>query len=190
MVVAVLALQGAFIEHENMLHKLNIDTIELRQKSDLSKRFDGLIIPGGESTVMGKLLHDLDMFDELQVRIKNGLPTFGTCAGMILLAKHLDNDNRCHLGCLDINVKRNAYGRQTGSFYIEEEFKGIGKIPMTFIRAPYISEVHNDVEVLARVNGDIVAARNKTMLVTSFHPELNESLEIHKYFINMIKDNM
>ena len=187
MVIAILALQGAFIEHIKMLEKLNVETIELRQKSDLDKHFDGLIIPGGESTVIGKLLRDLDMFDELKRRIENGLFVFGTCAGMIILAKELDNDNRTHLATLDIKVKRNAYGRQTGSFYTEDEFIGIGKIPMTFIRAPYISSVGQDVKVLATVNNNIVAARNNNQLVTSFHPELNDSLEVHKYFINMIK---
>ena len=105
---------------------------------------------------------------------------------MIILAKELDNDNRTHLATLDIKVKRNAYGRQTGSFYTEDEFIGIGKIPMTFIRAPYISSVGQDVKVLATVNNNIVAARNNNQLVTSFHPELNDSLEVHKYFINMI----
>ena len=189
MVIAVLALQGAFIEHERMLQKLGATTIELRQKSDLDLEFDGLVIPGGESTVMGKLLRELDMYDTLKERIEKGLPVFGTCAGMILLAKHIDNDSRVHLGTLDIDVKRNAYGRQTGSFYTLDEFKGIGKVPMTFIRAPYISAVHNDVEVLATVNNNIVAARNKTQLVTSFHPELNDSLEVHRYFIKMIEEN-
>ena len=188
MVIAVLALQGAFIEHENMLHKLGVETIELRKKEDLKNKFDGLIIPGGESTVIGKLLKDLDMFNELKSLIENGLPVYGTCAGMILLAKHIENDDRLHLATLDITVKRNAYGRQTGSFYTENEFNGIGTIPMTFIRAPYIVNVGKDVEVLSVVNGNIVAAKKDNQLVTSFHPELNDSLEVHKYFINMIKN--
>ena len=189
MTIAVLALQGAFIEHERMLQKVGIQTIELRQKSDLDIPIDALVIPGGESTVMGKLLKELDMYEELKSRIEKGLPVFGTCAGMILLARHIDNDARVHLGTLDINVLRNAYGRQTGSFFTQEEFKGIGQVPMTFIRAPYIKEVGQDVEVLAKVDGHIVAARNKTQLVTSFHPELNDSLEVHRYFIKMIEEN-
>lgn len=190
MVIAVLALQGAFIEHINMLHKLNVETIELRQRKDLDQHFDGLIIPGGESTVMGKLLHDLDMFDILKEEIEKGLPVFGTCAGMILLAKHIDDDPTVHLGTLDILVKRNAYGRQTGSFYTVSNFKGIGDIPMTFIRAPYIKEVYDGVDILAKVDGNIVAARKGNQLVTSFHPELNDDLSVHSYFVDIVKSNI
>ncbi len=186
MLVGVLALQGAFYEHEKALEKLQIPYFEIRQKKDAEKDFDGLIIPGGESTVIGKLLKDLDLFDILKQKIENGLCVFGTCAGLILLAKEILNDTRIHLATMDIKVKRNAYGRQISSFETIGEFKGIGKIPMIFIRAPYIEEVYNDCEVLAKVNNNIVAARNKNQLVTSFHPELSESLLVHKYFIDMI----
>ena len=185
--IAVLALQGAFIEHEKMLSSLGADTFELRQKSDLEKPFDGLIIPGGESTVQGKLLRELDMFDEIKRRINNGLPVFGTCAGLLLLAKQIENDKRLHLASMDITAVRNAYGRQLGSFYTEAEFKGLGVIPMTFFRAPYISSVGQAAEALAEVGGKIVAARQKNQLVTAFHPELNDDLRVHKYFIDMIK---
>ena len=135
--IGILALQGAFKEHKDILDKLEADSYEIRKKSDLKKRPDGLIIPGGESTVIGKLLNDLDMMEELKNMIENGIPVFGTCAGLILLAKKIENDKRIHLGCMNIEVQRNAYGRQLGSFVTEEEFKGIGKIPMVFIRAPY-----------------------------------------------------
>ena len=190
MQIAVFALQGAFIEHEQMLAKLGISTIELRQKSDLGKPFDGLIIPGGESTVQGKLLRELDMFEDLKAQIKNGLPVFGTCAGLILLAKSIKNDERTHLATMDIVAVRNAYGRQLGSFYDECEFEGIGKIPMTFIRAPYIDSVSNGVEILAKCRGNIVAARQGNQLVTSFHPELNDDLSVHQYFVEMIQKSI
>lgn len=188
MQVAVLALQGAFIEHEQMLARLGVPSIELRQRSDLEKPFDALIIPGGESTVQGKLLRSLDMFDELKSRIENGLPVFGTCAGLILLAKSVKNDDRTHFATMDIVAVRNAYGRQLGSFYDECEFGEIGKIPMTFIRAPYIESVSGDVEVLSKCEGNIIAARQGNQLVTSFHPELNEDLSVHRYFLNMIPE--
>lgn len=187
MQIAVLALQGAFIEHEQMLSRLGASSFEIRQKRDLEKPFDGLIIPGGESTVQGKLLHDLELFEPLRQRITAGLPVFGTCAGLILLAKNISNDQRCHLATMDITASRNAYGRQLGSFYTEAEFEGLGKIPMTFIRAPYIESTAENVEILSRVDGNIVAARQGNQLVTSFHPELNDDLSVHRYFLNMVK---
>jgi 5'-phosphate synthase pdxT subunit len=184
--IAVLALQGAFIEHEKILEKLGVNTFEIRQKKDLNRCFDGLIIPGGESTVQGKLLKDLDLFDEIKTRIEGGLPVFGTCAGLLLLAKDIENDDKKHLATMNITAVRNAYGRQLGSFYTEEEFEKIGKIPMTFIRAPYIKSVGEGVEVLATVQDKIVAVREDNMLVTAFHPELNDSLEVHKFFLEKI----
>ena len=145
--IGILALQGAFKEHKDILDKLEADSYEIRKKSDLKKRPDGLIIPGGESTVIGKLLNDLDMMEELKDMIENGIPVFGTCAGLILLAKKIENDKRIHLGCMNIEVQRNAYGRQLGSFVTEEEFQGIGKIPMVFIRAPYIKSTGSNVTI-------------------------------------------
>lgn len=184
MVVAILALQGAFVEHGYMLDRLGAEHFEIRQRKDLDRAFDALILPGGESTVMGKLLRELDLFAPLQEKIKAGLPVFGTCAGLILLAKEVAED-KTYLGTMDIRVKRNAYGRQLGSFYTETEFKGLGKIPMTFIRAPYIESATGDAEVLAEVDGKIVAARQGKQLVTAFHPELNEDVSVHKYFLEM-----
>lgn len=188
MVVGVLALQGAFLEHEKMLEKLNVDFIEIRKKEDLKTHIDGLILPGGESTTIGKLLKDLDIYEDLKLIIQQGLPTFGTCAGMILLAKKLYNDDTVHLGLMDIEVKRNAYGRQLGSFVVNQDFQNMGIIPMVFIRAPYIQSVKENVEVLCVVNDNIVGARQDNMLVTSFHPELTSSTKVHEYFINMIKE--
>lgn len=186
MTIAVLALQGAFAEHGQMLDKLGADHFEIRQKRDIEKHFDALILPGGESTVMGKLLKDLDIFDTLKRRIEEGMPVFGTCAGLILLAKEVEGGTT-HLGTMDILVKRNAYGRQLGSFYTEEEFEGIGRVPMTFIRAPYIEETFGRAHVLARAAGKIVAARQGAQLVTAFHPELSEDTRIHEYFLEMCK---
>ena len=180
MKIAVLALQGAFAEHEQMLHRLGVETFEVRQLADWNQPKDGLIIPGGESTTQGKLLRDLGLFEPIRQAIIDGLPVFGTCAGLILLSP-------LHLGTMDIDVQRNAYGRQLGSFHTEAQVKGIGEnIPMTFIRAPYINQVLSpDVKILAEVDGHIVAARQGNQLVTAFHPELDADTRIHEYFINM-----
>ena len=186
MTVAILALQGAFVEHAAMLDRLGVEHFEIRQLRDLDRPFDGLILPGGESTVMGKLLRDLGLFEPLRERIQTGLPVFGTCAGLILLAKTVDGGVPC-FGTMDIAVKRNAYGRQLGSFYTEADCQGIGKVPMTFIRAPYIESVSGDAEKLAVVEGNIVAARQNNQLVTAFHPELCSDLSVHQYFLRMIR---
>ena len=185
MTVAVLALQGAFLEHEKMLEKLGADWFEIRQPRDLERPFDGLILPGGESTTMGKLLRDLDLYEPLRAKIQGGLPVYGTCAGLILLAEAVDGGVPC-FATMDIAVKRNAYGRQLGSFYTEAEFQGLGKIPMTFIRAPYIAAAGPKAQVLAEVDGRIVAARQGNQLVTAFHPELSDDLSVHQYFLDML----
>ena len=156
--IGVLAVQGAFAEHRTSLEKLGVETFEIRQLRDLDQDFDGLILPGGESTVQGKLLQELGLFEPLRERIESGLPTFGTCAG----------------------------GRQLGSFYTEENFDGIGKIPMTFIRAPLIQRASQDVQILATVQNQIVAVRYKNQLAISFHPELNSDLRVHQYFVEKI----
>lgn len=184
MTVGVLALQGAFIEHEKILARLGVDSFEIRQKSDLDRSFDRLIIPGGESTVMGKLLRELDMMDDIRGLITGGMPVFGTCAGLILLAERIENDPIVHIGTMSIEACRNAYGRQLGSFYTEDSFNG-KTIPMTFIRAPYISKAADSVEILSVTDGKLTAAREKNMLVTAFHPELNSDTTVHEYFLNM-----
>ena len=185
--IGVLAVQGAFAEHRQILEKLGAETFEIRQLRDLEQDFDGLVLPGGESTVQGKLLHDLGLFEPLKSLIEKGLPTFGTCAGLILLADKLSNDSRTYFGTLPVTVERNAYGRQLGSFYAEEKFEGIGKIPMTFIRAPLIQKVGEGVQILATVNEQIVAVRYKNLLAISFHPELNDDLRVHQYFISQFQ---
>ena len=184
--IGVLAVQGAFAEHRQILEKLGVETFEIRQLRDLEQDFDGLILPGGESTVQGKLLHDLGLFEPLRERIESGLPTFGTCAGLILLAEKLSNDGHTYFATTPVSVERNAYGRQLGSFYTEENFDGIGKIPMTFIRAPLIQRASQDVQILATVQNQIVAVRYRNQLAISFHPELNSDLRVHQYFVEEI----
>ncbi len=187
--VGILAVQGAFIEHEQMLSRLGASCFEIRQKSDLSQSMDGLIIPGGESTVQGKLLRDLGLFVPLKEKIEAGLPVFGTCAGLLLLAKQIENDERRHFATMDIVAVRNAYGRQLGSFSAEAEFDGLGTVPMTFIRAPYIGSVGEAVQVLAVAGDRIVAAKQGSQLVTAFHPELCDDTRVHRYFLDMIRTN-
>lgn len=184
--IGVLCVQGAFLEHEKMLEKLGADYTELRKKTDI-KNLDGIILPGGESTVQGKLLRELDMFDEIKELISNGIPTLATCAGLILLASSLSNDSNAYFQTLPVTVKRNAYGRQLGSFKTVAPLKGIGEIPMTFIRAPYIEEAAKPVDILATVDEKIVAVRYKSQIGLSFHPELDEDSRLHQYFLNMIR---
>ena len=189
--IGILALQGAFAEHAKVLDKLGVASVQIRNLEDFQQYqsdLSGLILPGGESTTMGKLLRDQNMLISLRGAILNDLPVFGTCAGLILLAKKITSQEESHLATMDIVVERNAYGRQLGSFYTEAECKGVGQIPMTFIRGPIISSVGEGVEVLATVDDQIVAAQEKNMLVTSFHPELTDDARLHQYFINMCKE--
>lgn len=193
-----MALQGAFAEHRQMLLRLGVESVLIRNLDDwndflASDEADadcppsvptgyvgkGLILPGGESTTMMRILRDEQLLEPVSHAIRQGLPTFGTCAGLILL------DDQ-HLGVMDITVRRNAYGRQLGSFYTEHECKPLGVIPMTFIRAPYIERVGDGVEVLSVLDGHIVAARQGNMLGTSFHPELNDNPAVHQLFLSMI----
>jgi len=179
MVVGILALQGAFREHVDMLKGLHIET-RLIRKSDELDHIDGLILPGGESTAMMKLLTETGLKKPLSDKISNGLPTWGTCAGMILLSKS-------HLDLMKIDVLRNAYGNQSGSFKVKADLGKILDYPQVFIRAPYIKASADHVDVLSVVKGHIVAARESHMLATSFHPELTNDTRIHEYFIDMIK---
>lgn len=195
MKVAIMALQGAFAEHRQMLLRLGVESILIRNLEDWNDFLaadvsaavtnfvgKGLILPGGESTTMMRIMRDECLLEPVSTAIRQGLPTFGTCAGLILL------DDQ-HLGVMDITVLRNAYGRQLGSFYTEHECGSLGVIPMTFIRAPYIERVGDGVEVLSVLDSHIVAARQANMLATSFHPELNDDLSVHRYFLEMISEN-
>lgn len=189
MKIGILALQGAFQEHKNILDSLNIDNCLVKTKEQL-KDIDGIILPGGESTAMGKLLRDFDILEPLKEKIKNGFPVFGTCSGMILLAEKLSNSEVVHLGVMEIEVKRNAYGRQLGSFETLGDFKGIDKkVKMVFIRAPYVENIKEGAEILSVVNGNITAVREKNMLAVSFHPELTDDTSVHEYFLDIVKKN-
>lgn len=187
MKIGILAVQGAFLEHEKMLDALGISYVELRKAEDLDSSYDGLILPGGESTVQGKLLRELGMFDTIQSQILSGMPVLATCAGMILLAKELDGDSTTHLATLPVCVRRNAYGRQLGSFHTKAVLDGIGEIPMTFIRAPFVKSTEDGVKVLATVDDHIVAVQYKNQIALSFHPELDDDLQLHNYFLSLIQ---
>ena len=178
--IAILSLQGAFAEHEAMLRQLGAEPFEVRKLSDWQQPKDGLIIPGGESTTQMKLLRELGMADVVKDAINEGLPVFGTCAGLIMLSQS-------HLATMDIEAQRNAYGRQLGSFSTVHDVAEVGKdIPMTFIRAPFINRVYGKARELARVDGRVVAARQDNQLVTAFHPELTNDLRIHDYFLSIV----
>ncbi|MDE5987592.1 MAG: pyridoxal 5'-phosphate synthase glutaminase subunit PdxT [Prevotella sp.] len=181
--IAILALQGAFAEHQQMLRSIGIDSFLVRNIDDWQQEKDGLIIPGGESTAMMRIIRDEGLFSPVRDAIVTGLPVFGTCAGLIMLDKE-------HLDTMDITVKRNAYGRQLGSFHTVHDMKGIGEIPMTFIRAPYITATGDGVEVLAEVDGNIVAAHQDNQIVTAFHPELTDDTRVHELFVNLITQSI
>lgn len=185
--IGVLAIQGAIQEHVDMLMKLEAEVILVKTKEDL-EGLDGLILPGGESTAIGKLLRDYDMLQPIIDKAREGMQLWGTCAGMILLAKNIDGQNDCHLGLMDINVVRNGYGSQLDSFVKSYSIPEVydKEIPLVFIRAPYIQSVWDGVRVLAKVDGRIVAAEQENMLATSFHPELTEDLSFHRYFVEKV----
>lgn len=185
MVIGVLALQGAFIEHKKMIESLGISCIEVRQAKDLEK-IDGIILPGGESTVQGLLLKKHNIFEPLQKKIMEDLPVFATCAGLILLANEIEGDSSHYLGTLPVKVKRNAYGRQLGSFTTYQPFEDCSDFPLIFIRAPYISSISKDVDVLVENEGNPVAVRYKNQVAMAFHPELTENNKLHKYFIEKV----
>ena len=166
-----------------MLSDLGCRCVLLRKRSDIGS-FDGIVLPGGESTVHGKLLNELDMMAPLKEMIDANTPVLATCAGLILLAKQISNDPNEYFGTLPVSVKRNAYGRQLGSFRTKAPFGNLGEVNMTFIRAPFITQADSEVQVLSVVNDNIVAVRYGNQLGVSFHPELDESLEIHRMFLS------
>ncbi|MGD9100847.1 MAG: pyridoxal 5'-phosphate synthase glutaminase subunit PdxT [Anaerolineae bacterium] len=186
MKIGILALQGAFIEHEDMLRPLGVETVEVRLPQHL-QGLDGLIIPGGESTTIGKLAHDFDLLEPLR-RFATARPTWGTCAGLIFLAREVGHAQPL-LGLMDVVVERNAFGRQVDSFETGLAVPALGQrpFPAVFIRAPLIDKVGAGVEVLARLDdGRIVAARQGHWLVTAFHPELTDDDRFHRLFVDMV----
>ncbi len=195
----MLAVQGAFIEHERILGQLGAECAELRKGSDLQGGFDGIILPGGESTVQGKLLRELHMFGGMKEMIASGVPVMGTCAGLILLAGRLSHDTAVYFGTLPVTVCRNAYGRQLGSFSASAHIRGLRgegqEFPLEFIRAPYISEIHDrehtvPLAVLDKMpdgskGENIVGVRYQNQVGLAFHPELTDDSRCHKMFLGM-----
>lgn len=188
-IIGILGMQGAIAEHQEILLQIpHTKTRIVKTAKDLDC-IDGLILPGGESTAIGKLLDYFSLKEILQQKIISGLPVFGTCAGLILLAKNIENQTNTHLATMDITVKRNGYGSQLDSFSTNLLIPTIDKnmpIPLVFIRAPYIAKTDKDVQILATLDNKIIAARQKNMLVSSFHPELTCDLRFHQYFLSMI----
>jgi len=190
MPIGVLALQGDFREHINSLTSMGVDSIEVRTRSDLEQS-SGLIIPGGESTAIQKLATNFGLLEPIRSAIRDGLPTFGTCAGLIMLADEiLDGiSGQVGFGGLDISVRRNAFGNQLESFETQLTFEGISgsKIEAAFIRAPIVERVGEGVQILSKLNdGRVVAVRNETILGVSFHPEISGEKRVHEYFVGMI----
>lgn len=187
--VGVLAIQGAVAEHINCLQKIDgIKPVEVKTNEDM-QTIDGLIIPGGESTTIGKLLNEYEMIPVLRSKIQHGMPIWGTCAGMILLAKRIVNQDITYLDVLDVDVRRNAYGSQLDSFQTDALIPKISSnpLPLTFIRAPYIEKTGSNVDVLLELDEKIVAVEQDNILATSFHPELTDDLSFHKYFVQKVR---
>ena len=188
MKIGVLASQGAFAEHIAVLRQLGAEAVPVRVPREL-EGLDGLVIPGGESTSIGKLMLGDNLADKIKNQADNGLPVFGTCAGMILLANDTSNSGVPSLELLNVKVKRNAFGRQKDSFETELDIPALGDkpFPAVFIRAPLIEQVNNGVEVLARLtNGTIVAVRQGSILASAFHPELTDDYRLHRYFLDIV----
>ncbi len=188
MLIGVLALQGDFREHIWALQRLGVEAFAVKTVRDLEK-VDGLIIPGGESTSIGRIAQETGVGEKIVQLAKEGLPIYGTCAGMILLAKRIvDHPDQYSFGLMDIAVRRNAYGRQIESFEVYLDVAKLGRVKAVFIRAPKIVELGKDVEVLASYDNTPVLVQQGNLLASSFHPELTDDLRIHEYFVKMVAD--
>lgn len=189
--IGVLAMQGAFIEHVKMLENLGVEAIEVRKPEELES-LDGLIIPGGESTTIGKMLVRFDLLEPIRKKGRKGFPIFGTCAGSVLLSREVIGGTKDQpvLGLLDLVSSRNAYGRQIDSFEADLEVPALGDEPFhgVFIRAPVIDSIRNNVQILCKFQDKIVAVREGNILATSFHPELTNDPRFHKYFLEMVEE--
>lgn len=186
--IGVLALQGSVIEHINMLKGFDgVEVSEVRSAKDL-EGLDGIILPGGESTTLSNLLNTFEIMDPLRQKINQGMPVWGTCAGMILLAKEIKGEKSNHLGVMDITVLRNAYGSQIDSFKVRKKVPKVSDkdIELVFIRAPWVEKAKDNANILLSIDDKIVAAEQDNMLATSFHPELTDDLSFHRYFINKV----
>jgi len=188
MKIGVLAVQGAFREHERMLQELGAETTLVKLKTNLDG-IDGLVVPGGESTSIGKLMRDYDLIDPIRDMVEDGMPVFGTCAGMIIMANRIANGDAPHLGILDVEVNRNSFGRQRDSFETDLDISVLGDTPFpaVFIRAPHIEAVGKDVQVLANYEDRVVAVQQDKRMAISFHPELTNDSRLHGYFMSLVK---
>lgn len=187
--IGVLALQGAVSEHIRSLEQAGAEAVAVKKTEQLDE-LDGLVIPGGESTTIGKLMRKYGFIERIRQFSQAGKPIFGTCAGLIVLAKRIEGQDEPHLGLMDMTVARNAFGRQRESFEIDLPITGIQQpVRAVFIRAPLIREIGADVEVLAVYNGEMVTAREGHLLVSSFHPELTDDYRLHEYFTHMVRQS-
>ncbi|MFZ5986316.1 MAG: pyridoxal 5'-phosphate synthase glutaminase subunit PdxT [Bacillota bacterium] len=189
--IGVLAFQGSVREHISFLSRIDgVNAALVKTPGDL-KGVSGLILPGGESTTIGKLLRESGLGDYIKERVISGMPVWGTCAGMILMAREISGEEKSHLDLMDIKVRRNAYGSQLDSFITQGVIGEVseGNLPMVFIRAPWVEEAGSNVKVLYSLDDKIVAARQGNMLATSFHPELTDNLDFHKYFVRMAEES-
>ncbi|MHB0883094.1 pyridoxal 5'-phosphate synthase glutaminase subunit PdxT [Paenibacillus sp. SEL1] len=188
MKIGVLSLQGAVAEHISSVERAGAECIAVKKIEQLNE-LSGLIIPGGESTTIGKLMRKYDFIEAIRQFSNQGKPVFGTCAGLIVLAKTIQGQEEAHLGLMDITVSRNAFGRQRESFETDLNIKGIDEpVRAVFIRAPLIQSVGTGVDVLSEYNGEIVAARQGHLLASSFHPELTDDYRLHQYFVDMVRE--
>ncbi len=187
--IGVLALQGAFREHRRTLESLGCGVVEVRKASDL-EGIEGLIIPGGESTAIGKLLQVDGLGEQIKELAKKDLPVFGTCAGMILVSKRIKNSQQYSLGLMDVTAQRNAFGRQVASFEADLDVPALGSQPLrgVFIRAPYIEEIAPNVGILAEYDGKVIFARQGNILASAFHPELTPDQRVHAYFLDIVDE--
>lgn len=188
MKIGILAVQGAFREHEKILHTLGADTVQIRLPKQL-EGCDGIVIPGGESTAIGKLMRQYDLMDPIRDMATSGMPLFGTCAGMIVMANRIQGGEESHLGVMDVEVNRNSFGRQKESFETDLDIPVLGPdpFPAVFIRAPHITAVGPEVSVLCEYEGRVVAVQQDHYLALSFHPELTGDSRIHQHFLSMVE---
>lgn len=189
MKIGVLALQGDFKEHIDMLKRCNVDAVSVKLPEDLEDA-DGLIIPGGESTAIGNLMQRHKLDKAIVEKHKKGMAVYGTCAGAILLSKSIVGSEQPRLGLLGISIKRNDYGRQADSFEAELSIEKIGKFPGVFIRAPAIEKVNNGVKILSKLNNNPVLVRKNNVLASTFHPELTNNKKVHEYFVDIVKNSL
>jgi len=185
--IGVLALQGDYQKHIDVLRRLGVEAVPVRTADEV-RELDGLIIPGGESTTIGKLMKRFGVDDAIIEKVQAGMPLYGTCAGLILMANDIEDSDQDTLGLLDMTVRRNAFGRQVDSFETDMQVAELGPDPIraVFIRAPFVTEVRNGAKTLASINGKPVLIQQGKLLASSFHPELTDDTRLHEYFLGLV----